>query len=230
VDFAMRRYAKLADKRTADGVHARIVLGQQVDPALVSELGVNSLEVIAFRYAEAVDANDADGQRRASAEMWAILEAPGRGPVEPHELFVLALYGEVVVCQEARDELRHVVAFLAAHANPRARIPGYPRLALLAAPVLGDRALIARTRLSGREAKIADAMEAEMAGERARAARILDDLVKDPTPTWDYPERAALLRDLRALHRDADAKALCAATLEPAIFRYAYLALRGKCR
>jgi hypothetical protein len=59
---------------------------------------------------------------------------------------------------------------------------------------------------------------------------ILAELVADPSATWDYPERAALLRNLRALHRKKDAAALCADTLRPAVYRTAFLVLRRLCK
>ena len=43
-------------------------------------------------------------------------------------------------------------------------------------------------------------------------------------------ERAALLRVSKALHHTKEIAALCKDTLEPAIFRQAYLVLRRSCR
>ena len=101
---------------------------------------------------------------------------------------------------------------------------------MLAAPLLGDATLLKHDGLSERTAKLAEASAAELAGDRAKAAEILAALVADPSFSWDYPERAALLRNLRALKRKAEARALCADTLEPAVFRLAYTALRHACK
>jgi hypothetical protein len=100
---------------------------------------------------------------------------------------------------------------------------------MLAAPVLGDAALIVHEGLSERESRLADGLAAEMKGDRAHAVSVLNALVADPTPGWDYAERAALLRNLRALGRDKEARALCADTLSPPIFRPAFLTLREQC-
>ena len=58
---------------------------------------------------------------------------------------------------------------------------------------------------------------------------LLDQLVRDPSPFWDYPGRVALLRNLRALHRDKEARAVCEDTLHPAVFQLAYLPTRRAC-
>ena len=86
------------------------------------------------------------------------------------------------------------------------------------------RSRLQQSGLSERNAKLAQASAAEMAGDHAKAPSILATLVNDPTFTWDYPERAALLRKLCALGRKDEAAAFCKDTLEPAIFRLAYTA------
>ena len=58
-----------------------------------------------------------------------------------------------------------------------------------------------------------------MNGDRARAAVLFKQLVDDPPPSWNYPERVALLRNLRALH-----------TLRPALLGFAFLPTRKLCR
>jgi hypothetical protein len=70
-------------------------------------------------------------------------------------------------------------------------------------------------------------MQAVLDKDHAKAAAILDELIHDPTPGWDFPERAALLRELREAHKKTDA--LCAETLKPAVFRHAFLVLQRQC-
>jgi hypothetical protein len=94
---------------------------------------------------------------------------------------------------------------------------------------VGDRALIVRDQLTDRESQLADAITAEMDGDRARAASLLATLVAHPSVHWDYPERVALVRNLRALHRVKEADAVCADTLRPAVFRIAFLPTRKQC-
>ena len=47
---------------------------------------------------------------------------------------------------------------------------------------------------------------------------------------WDSPERAALIRNLRALKRIKEVAAVCADTLKPAVVRPALLVIRATCR
>lgn len=78
--------------------------------------------------------------------------------------------------------------------------------------------------------KLAAASAAELDGDRAKAADLLGELVADPTFSWDYPERAALIRNLRALGRTKELAAVCDDTLRPAIVRPALLVIRALCR
>ena len=228
VDFAMRRYRAVATGGDVYAGAARIVLGLPPSPADQAWQAGPSLEAAIRRFARALDARDAAARDAAERAIWGLLDAPGRGPIEPHELYVIVSFVEVVECANLRDELRRVLAFLDRRVSGR-HVQDLARVRLLAAGVLGDRALIVRDRLSHRDGILADAMTAELAGDRAGAAKLLAALVGDPTPTWDYPERAALLRDLRALDRDREARTLCEDTLSPAIWRDAYLALRRPC-
>ncbi len=106
---------------------------------------------------------------------------------------------------------------------------GHRRLASLTAALTGEPGLI----LDGgtaRERRLADAARAEIGGDAAKAATILRELVDDPSASWDYGERAALLRVMRSLRRTADAAALCADTVRPAIYRPALIAMQRACR
>src|SRR5439155_7697327 len=96
---------------------------------------------------------------------------------------------------------------------------------ILAAPIVGDKSWIVREHLTDRELQLADAIAAEMDGDRVKAVVLLEAIVRDPSPSWDYPERVALLRNLRALRRTKDARTLCDDTLRPAIFAWAFPAV-----
>ena len=111
-----------------------------------------------------------------------------------------------------KDEARMLVAFLASHPRPR----GYPRLSFLAAPIVGDAELLHTPHETMRNEAIASASAAELTGDHERASRLLAEIVAAPSFTWDYPERAALLRNLRARHDAAKIEALCADTARPA--------------
>jgi len=229
IDFARGRYEALAPGTSQWAIQARLVLGQPLSPEMETTITAAPLDGATYRVARAVELADTVATRRAIDDVWKVVEAPGRGEVQPSEYYSLQVFGEVVICAGLADEARRLVAFLARRSTVQP-VNGYPRLALLSAALLGDRSLIVRTDLNLRNARLADAVEAELAGDRPRAAELLAALVADPSPYWDYPERAALLRNLHALGRTEEVKVLCADTLRPALFRYAVLAMKRACR
>jgi len=77
---------------------------------------------------------------------------------------------------------------------------------------------------------MAAAARADLSDEHAKAAALWSELVRDVGEHWDYPERALLLVQLRALRRTADAVALCRDSMRPALFRFGFLALRHECQ
>jgi hypothetical protein len=226
IDFATRHYDELAKGNTQFAEWAQIVRGTS-SQQLADRRALASLEGASYRISDALDRGDTAAASAELAAAWPRwIAAPNN---EVAVLFELEGVGEMVIAAGMRDETRRIVTFLAEHSRVHpAR--GYHRLSVLAAPVLGDAALLELSGLSERNAKLAEAGAAELAGDRAKAADILTALVGDPSFSWDYPERAALLRNLRALGRDREAAALCKDTLEPAIFRPAYTTLRHACR
>jgi len=227
IEFATRHYAELGGGHSPLSVWAQIVLGGR-SPALDDMRTRDSLEGAAYRISDAIDRGDTTAAERELATAWPRWIAKARDGLAS-VLYELEGIGEQVIAAGMRDEARRIVTFLAEQSREHpAR--GYHRLAILAAPLLGDPALLRHPELSERNTKLAEASAAELAGDRAKAASILGELVADPTFSWDYPERAALLRNLRALGRTAEADALCSETLEPAVFRLAYTALRRACR
>ena len=227
IEFATRHYDKLAGGPSQLSVWAQIVLGGR-SPALDDMRTRDSLEGAAYRISDAIDRGDTTAAGRELAAAWPRWIAKA-GDGLASVLYELEGIGEQVIAAGMRDEARRIVTFLAEQSREHpAR--GYHRLAILAAPLLGEPALVRHAELSERNTKLAEASAAELTGDRAKAATILGELVADPTFSWDYPERAALLRNLRALGRTAEADALCGETLEPAVFRLAYTALRRACR
>jgi len=228
IDFALGRLESLASGTSQWAIQARLVLGQPLSPELEAAIRTAPIDGATYRLARAVEMADPAAARRAIEDMWKFIDAPGRGEVQPSEYFSLQVFGEVVLCAGLSDEARRLEAFLAKRSTVQ-QATGHPRLALLTAALVGDRSLIVRSDLSTRNARLADAVEAELDGNRARAVELLGALVADPSPYWDFPERAALLRNLRALGRTAEATALCTDTMRPALFRYAVLAMKRAC-
>jgi len=229
IDLAAGHYAELVRTGSpARKLDAELVLGQLEAPEVAARLADDDLDGATYRVAVALAAHDLPRARAAFATAWATLTATRDPGALPGILYSLEALGEVVISAELPDETRQVVAYLAAHSVERpAR--GYPRLAILAAGVTGDAALIVRAHGTERTTALAAALAAELAGDRAAAARQLQTLVDDPTFTFDYPERAALLRNLAALHDRKRFAAVCADTLRPPIVRPALLVLQDRC-
>jgi serine/threonine-protein kinase len=225
VDFALGRYAELAEHGSAQfKLWSQLILEQ---PADVPTTGIDGGS---YAIAMALDRGDRTKAKALFADVWQ-REIASKDPaaLTADTYYQLESLGEVVIAAGLIDETKTLVAFLAAHSKPRA-VRGYPRLSILAAPVVRDASLVVADQLSERNAELADASTAELAGNHAKAAALLRDLVGNPTFQWDYPERAALIRNLRALHDSKHVEEVCADTLHPAVFRVAYLVLRGMCR
>ena len=209
-------------------LYARLALGQTPSPEDDALAGDDPI----YRVARALGEGHIAAARRAIEALWApILAHDGDAVIADSTYLQVKTLADVLLCAGAGEveQLRRTVTFMAAHSKAHP-VFGYQRISILAAPVVGNRSWIVRDGLTERETQLADAIEAEMTGDRRRAAELLGKLVADPTPSWDYPERVALLRNLRALGRDADARALCDDTLKPAVFAWAYLPARRVCR
>jgi hypothetical protein len=182
-----------------------------------------------YRAARALGAGAAAAAGAELDAVWQIVRArKAAGELTDATYHSLGLIGDAVIAADAGGEARRLVEFLAERSRERP-VRGYQRLSILAAPLVGDRTWIVRRDLTDRERRLADAIDAELTGDPARAAALLHDIVGDPSPSWDYPERMALLRNLRALGRADEARALCADTLRPAIFQWAFLPARRTC-
>jgi predicted Ser/Thr protein kinase len=217
--YALGKYEELATARPVrdGGLGARITLGHDLTEA---EIERRSDLVGAYRIARAV-------ARGEDAEMRRIFERVWHDVIDknPTELAFHAIdhLGEVVLTAGLADQSRRLVAFLA-----KGRRRSYERFAILAAAVTRDRSLIPDT-FTERDAALAIAVHALLDGDAAKGIAGVATLVADPTAYWDYPERALLVRELRAAGRIAEADAVCADSLRPAVFRIAIVSLRQLC-
>ena len=206
---------------------AQMILGQ-TSPELDRYVSGDSVPARTFRIALAARDGKLDRAREIFAETWAAVATVDidAHPTIANDLDSLA---EVTLCAGMPDETRRLATFLAAHARGHAR-HGAHRVSALAAALLADASLLPHGELSERNTQLVAAASAELANDHAGAAKILRGLVDDPTFTWDYPERAALVRNLMALGRHHDAVAVCADTLRPAVFRAAQVVMQRTCR
>jgi len=217
IEFAGGAYAQLASAGDyPSNVMSLIVLGQPVPAALDARFAADN-DGHAYRIARALVAGDRAGASAVFAEVLA-----RRNPAPAW----LEYIGEVLVVGGMERETRQLLALLAVPAS-RGR---QHRLASLAGAAFHDPTLFTTGPLNDRDRRLRASAEAELAGDRAKAAELLQALVADPTLSWDFPERAQLLGDLRALHRTREAAALCDDTARPAIFRAAFLLLQRACR
>jgi hypothetical protein len=211
-------------------LYATILLGRTPPAGMEDELGADAIVHHIYRTARALEAGDDATAHAEIAEIWKQVEARRTGGEVPDSVYyLLRLLGDVLACASMTDEARKLVVFLAEQSTQHP-VRNYQRMSILVAPLIGDRSWIVRRNASDRDRELADAIEAEMTGDRGKAVELLQALVRDPSPFWDYPERVALLRNLRALHRDQEASALCEDTMQPAEFQLAFLPTRRVCR
>lgn len=230
IELALGNYEQLARSGVTHRKHeALLVLGEIHSSELEAKVQGKDIEAGTLRLAIAVAVGELGRARQEFAELWSVVLA-NRDPNQIAGIvYSLEGLGEVVLSAGMVDEIRLVVGFLAAQSTTHAA-RNYHRFAILAAPIVGDRALLEHARRSERNDKLAAASTAELDGNRAKAADLLGELVADPTFSWDYPERAALIRNLGALKRTKERSAVCADTLRPAVARPALLVIRAACR
>jgi hypothetical protein len=230
-EFVLGHYEELARSAAPPTrLHAMLALGRDPPPELEQDqLAIDPLLFHIYRTARAVERGDTAAARLEIDEIWKdVLARKQAGELADNVYHALRLLGDVVLCGELTDEARRVVTFLAEQSGEHP-VRNYQRMSMLTARLTGDRTLIVRRDLTDRDRQLADAIDAEMRGDRAAAVELLEAIVHDPSPFWDFPERIALLRNLRALHRDHDAADLCDDTLRPAIFQMAFLPARRVC-
>ncbi len=229
IEFSLRSYEKLAVGTDAGyRVRSKLVLKRPVTDAELEEAhGRVPLDLVALHTAIAIERGDRAKAKQLIERAWA--ENITGKQLNSADYFFLEYFGEVVISAGLVDDARRLVTFLAETSKQRPR-RGYHRFAMLTAALAKDASLIPHgPTVSERNRMLAKAAEAEIAGDHAQAATLLADLVHNPTFTWDYPERAALIRNLEASNRKPELDALCEDTLEPAIFRQAFLVVRSLC-
>ena len=221
--FAAGEYAELADgKLFPFNLHAQLVLERS--PTSESEMP-DSLGREIYAIARALERGDRAAARQRFAAMWPGIQ---QGSATDGVIYELEILGEVLLCAELTDELRVLLPYIASSTSPRAR-RALHRLSPLAAPLLGTRPALDIDMIT-RSRSIVTAINAELAGDRVTAVTVLDALVRDPTASWDYPERIALARNLHALGKTRELRALCDDLVRPAVFRFAFLPARATCR
>ncbi len=227
LEFALGHYARLAEHAPAGiRVPAMLVLDREVSAESLDTAYGHTIDRKTIDVALALAAGDRAKAKRAFAEAWARLT---RAPLKSSAYATVENLGEVVIAGELRDETNQLIRLLSTSQPWRGR-RAYRRLATLAAGMQGDASLIVREGATYRERRVADAIAAELAGDRESAVTTMHAIVADPSANFDYPERAALLRELLAVKRTDDAKQLCEDTARPPRFRFAFLVVRGACR
>jgi len=214
--------------RTPGSVHsALLILDRQVPTDVTDAALGHGIDRAAFEIARAAAAGDVAAAREKFTAAWTEHIAT-KSPTAA-TFYTLEQLAEVTIAAGMPDATRNIVEYLAAHSHHKAR-RGYHRFSILAAPITGDTAAMVRGGLTERNARLVTAIDAELAGDRAKAAAQLATVVDDPAFFWDLPERVALIRNLRALGRTQELKLLCARSLRPPVFRIAWLQVRAACR
>lgn len=217
IDFAVGRYEQVATSGEEPFASwARVVLGLPVERP---KAPFSAHPAIYDRITDAAAKGDRAAAAREVASLMTQLD-----PFTNLTSSLLVQMGEVLLVAEMAEPAKRVLGVL------RERQPkyNYKRLAILAGPMLGA-TKFERAVLTERLATLATAIDAELAGDRVLAAKLLDELVKNPTYEWDFVERFALMRNLRALGRVKEAEAICADTLKPPVIRYVFQVARARC-
>ncbi len=230
IEFSVRSYARLAADPDAGlyRISSKLVIGEPVPDATLIATYKQPIDLAAARAATAIFAGDHTKANAVFETMWAD-HIVGK-PLTARHFYQLELLGEVMISAGHVDEAKRMVKLLAEHSAQRPR-RGYHRFAMLTAALARDASLIPTgPMVSERSHELQAAAEAEIAGDHVKAAAILTKVVHNPTYTWDYPERAALLRNLRITRDKAAISALCKDTLEPAIYHHAFVVLKSQCK
>ena len=222
--FAAGDYEQVvASGEFPNDAQARLVLGRALTPDDEAKLG-GGLDGAAFHIARALADGDQATARAAFATAWKLV---ADRPRTDGRLYALGNLIDVMASAGLRDETATLLAFLHDGTSPR-YAASYQRLALLSAPLLGT-ALPEGEGRTPRARKLRAAIAAELAGRRREAATLLEDLVADPGDTYDFPERVALVRNLRAAGDAAQLAAQCKDITHPPVFRWAFLQARAAC-
>ena len=222
IDFAFGDYETVIRRGSEPDyrLYATLVLRRTPDPAL-------ERRTPPYRIARAAGAGDRARARAIFVETWPALAVAPLTEALQSQLSDLLL---VLVTAGLVPEAQRVLDALARGATGRFRHT-VKRHAILIAGLEGVPRTFERAGTTTRVAQLATAIEAELAGDRARAVELLRAMISDPSDYWDYPERMALLRNLEALDRSTEARALCRDTaLRPAIPRDEMLPAQYACR
>jgi len=216
LELAQRNYQEVAHgERSPFNLFAKVILGERPTDAQVAKL--DPFTRAAYSIASTTDPDV------AHRELAILLDRVGKQPPNSLE-YQMRLVADSLLSTAFTDEIRTLIALLSSSPEFHAA-----RYRILAAPLLGGPRTFDRAELTTREAGLATAIEAELAGDRATAARVLREQLDDPTDTWDYPERAALARNLIALGDKAGLATLCDDASHPPVFAYAWIAVMRTC-
>ncbi len=215
LEFARGKYDLLIEREIHPyDFYATIVEGHRLAPDVVAKLDSfrRTMYVIGTR-------DPADATRAVAALLVEVgHRAPNRIALSLHHV------ADAAIAAELPEATRMLLDLMSTNEEFHAH-----RLEILAAPILGRPRTFARDPLTTRERTLATAIEAELSGDRATAARLLSKLVADPSDSYDYPERAALARNLIALGRSDELAALCQDLEHPPVFAFAWLPLAHTC-
>jgi tetratricopeptide (TPR) repeat protein len=227
--FALRHYEALAAQETGiDSIQALAILGRNKEAdARVPTGETLKSQALLYALARAVEDGRKQDQEAYFKMVWR--ENSANADVAGNQLRVQFVIG-VLVAAELREELQTFMGFWEL---PGARRVGSKesQLRAHAAIVLGDATMIrSEGFLSWREEEEATALRAELKGDHEEAARIWNVLLDDPGEYGDDMPRFALARNLFALGKSAELKAVCSDLVYPKFRVPAHPAHRMRCR
>jgi len=219
-DFSLGHYAKLLHSDDPSvKLSAQLAIGTTSSPEIAAKLAEPTFDAKILGIAIALATGDREAAQRELTALLPQLDGASGGDLET--------LGDVVLAGELVDGVAPIAAAFATRgaANPTRRDR---RFVTLGAALVHDASVIPDGG-TDRDHRLATAIRAELAGDRATAISILAALVADPSVHWDYAERAALIRNLRATGDRTQLAATCEDTLHPAVPRYAMVVMWRVC-
>lgn len=229
IELALGHYDQLATTGSpARKLDALLALGTFDAPEVTRRLAIDDLDGATYRIALAAARGDRVTAAAEFAKAWSTVITPHAADQLPSILFTLEGLAEVLITAEMGAEARTLVDYLAQQAKDHP-VRGAARLSVLTAALVRDPALIVTAGAPERTQRLGAAIAAGLRGDHTAAAAELRAQIADPTFSFDFPERSALLRELVALRRTQEVAAMCADTLRPPVVRPAFVPLRARC-
>jgi serine/threonine protein kinase/tetratricopeptide (TPR) repeat protein len=215
--FALGHYQDvLHSKGRMDQIQGHLALGQLEEAnQIVEELPGKGASALVMALASAVAEGPTERSHELFETYWRKLEAGDDDAINEYTLLQL---GEVLLAGGMNEAAERLLQHWPLHG---AGVASEPRdlLRIHAAATTGrsewTRVAYRSTRLDQK----AKAVRAELAGKHSEAVALWQASLRQPHHYYDYLDRIALRRNLKALHQNEEVASVCSQLEKPAVFR-----------